>query len=127
MYIDIQYCIYVCIYVDGDEEGESDEDESDSDWSDSDEEDEGGENKLDDTTCPQGCEEELFDLACQLREKRLDIEDALGEEKKLLDTLKKDLESLKKKAKIMEAGVKTADSDLQAFQVSVHSVMAIKI
>ena len=97
---------------------DSDEDDSDSDWSSSEEEGEEGEGALDGATCPPGCEETLYSLACELREKRLDLEDALAEEKKQLEITKKELESLKKKAKVMEAGVKTAHNELQAFQVS---------
>lgn len=66
-------------------------------------------------------------MACELREKRLDLEDALAEEKKQLEITKKELESLKKKAKVMEAGVKTAHNDMQAFQVGsvfVHTLNA---
>ena len=39
----------------------------------------------------------LFELALQLREKRLDIEEALVEEKKMIDNLKKEHDTLSKK------------------------------
>jgi hypothetical protein len=39
----------------------------------------------------------LFELAIQLREKRLDIEEALVEEKKVVDNLKKEYDTLSKK------------------------------
>ena len=48
-----------------------------------------------------------------LREQRLDLEEQATEEKRALDLLRRELESLKKKAKAMEAHVKTALSDLQ--------------
>ena len=101
----------------GSDDEDSDEDDSDSDYTSSEEEGEEGEGALDDTVCPPGCDEALFSLACELREKRLDLEDALAEEKKQLEMTKKEMESLKKKAKVMEAGVKTAHSEMQAFQV----------
>lgn len=43
------------------------------------------------------CDVGLFELALQLREKRLDIEEALVEEKKIIDNLKKEHDTLSKK------------------------------
>ena len=47
----------------------------------------------------------------------MDIEEGLAEEKKGRDSLSKDLEALHKKAKVIEAGVKSAETELEAFQV----------
>lgn len=41
----------------------------------------------------------------------------MADEKKALDGLKKELESLQKKVKIIDAQLKTAEDDLEAFQV----------
>lgn len=46
-----------------------------------------------------GCDVNLFELALQLREKRLDIEEALVEEKKIIDNLKKEYDTLSKKVR----------------------------
>ena len=54
---------------------------------------------------------------CQLREKRLDLEEATAEEKKVADTLKKELDALTKKAKVIDGALMTAEADLEAFQV----------
>ena len=62
--------------------------------------------------------QQLFDSAIALREKRLDLEEALVEEKKTAETLKKDTDTFSKKAKVMESQLKTALADLEAFQVS---------
>lgn len=78
---------------------------------------EGGD-KIDDSVCPPGCDQDLFDLACEMREKRMDIEELLAEEKKSLEVLKKEVEGLKKKLRVMDSGVKSALSDLQGFQVT---------
>lgn len=43
------------------------------------------------------CDVALFELTLQLREKRLDIEEALVEEKKVVDNLKKEYDTLSKK------------------------------
>ncbi|XP_078590601.1 cilia- and flagella-associated protein 44-like isoform X5 [Branchiostoma floridae x Branchiostoma japonicum] len=95
---------------------DSDDSDDESDWSSSEEEgsEEGG---LDDSVCPPGCDPEMFDNVCQLRERRLDIEEALAEEKKAQDVLKKEFETLTKKARIMDSALKTAEGDLEAFQL----------
>lgn len=80
-------------------------------------EDSEAEGELDDSVCPAGCDQGLFNQACELREKRLDLEELVMEEKKGLETLRKELESLRKKAKSMESQVKSALSDLLAFQL----------
>ncbi|XP_006628047.3 cilia- and flagella-associated protein 44 isoform X2 [Lepisosteus oculatus] len=103
----------------GDEEEEVEsEEESDeeSDWG-SDEEDSGSETgPLDDSVCPPNCNPELFDSTIELREKRLDIEEALMEEKKIAESLKKECDSLVKKEKIVSASLKTAEGELELFQ-----------
>ena len=45
------------------------------------------------------------------------MEDAIAEEKKALESQKKELDGLKKKAKTMDVHVKTALGELQAFQL----------
>ncbi|XP_033098547.1 cilia- and flagella-associated protein 44-like, partial [Anneissia japonica] len=96
-----------------DESEESSEDESD--WSS--EEEDSDEDGLDDSVCPPGCDQGLFDNTCALREKRLDIEELLTEEKKTAEVLKKETDTLGRKQKIIENALKTAEGDLEAFQV----------
>ena len=95
---------------------ESDEEDSDEDLSSSDEEDSDAE-ELDDTVCPPGCDQALFDQVCQLRENRLDLEEELADEKKASETLKKEYDALVKKAKVIDSALNTAEADLEAFQV----------
>ncbi|RUS72790.1 hypothetical protein EGW08_019450, partial [Elysia chlorotica] len=104
------------------EEGESDEDSDedssdDSDWEESDEESESEIGGYDLDVCPPGCDQKLYDDTCTLREKRLDNEEALAEEKKNQDAQKKELESLQKKAKVIDSQLKTAQNDLEDFQL----------
>lgn len=68
---------------------------------------------MDDSVCPLGCDPALFQKACELRERRLDLEELLAEERKALDSLRKELEGMKKKIRSMEAHVKNALNDLQ--------------
>ncbi|KAM5180821.1 cilia- and flagella-associated protein 44 [Mantella aurantiaca] len=105
--------------VTGDEEEEEDSDEESDEESmyESDEEESDSEDGVfDDSVCPNNCDPQLFDDTLQLREKRLDIEEALAEEKKLVDNLKKEYEALAKKMKIVEANLKSAVAELEAFQ-----------
>ncbi len=75
------------------------------------------EGELDDSICPPGCDPALYDQATQQREKRLDLEEAINEEKRALEVGRKELEAMRKKAKTMESHVKNALNDLQAFQL----------
>lgn len=78
----------------------------------------GEEGALDDSVCPAGCDPALFSLACQLREKRMDVEESLVEEKRAAEQSRKELETAKKKLKTVDAHVKTAQSELQVNQCS---------
>ncbi|XP_078512752.1 cilia- and flagella-associated protein 44 isoform X2 [Lissotriton helveticus] len=104
-------------------EGEEDEDEDSEEESDeesgweSDEEDLGSEEEpFDDSMCPENCDPDLFENTLQLRESRLDLEEAQAEEKKLVDNLKKDFDLMAKKVKGVEIGLKAAEAELDAFQ-----------
>ncbi|XP_041088697.1 cilia- and flagella-associated protein 44 isoform X2 [Polyodon spathula] len=103
----------------GDEEEEEEsgeESDEESAW-DSDEDDSGSESgALDDSVCPPHCDPALFENTIQLREKRLDIEEVLVEEKKIADNLRKENDSLAKKVKIVQSSLKTAEGDLELFQ-----------
>lgn len=59
----------------------------------------------------------IYDNTCQMREKKLDIEELLTEEKKASEVLKKELESLHKKSKVIDSGLQMAENNLEAFQV----------
>ncbi|XP_076334025.1 cilia- and flagella-associated protein 44 isoform X2 [Tachypleus tridentatus] len=107
-------------------ESESESDSSDSSWSnnvddDSYKEDGSKENNemtvLDDSICPEGCEQHDFDAVCDLRENKLNIEETLLEEKKSLDYLKKEYEMLSKKLKIIDSGLKGVQEEIEIFQL----------
>ncbi|XP_056415931.1 cilia- and flagella-associated protein 44 isoform X2 [Hyla sarda] len=102
---------------DEEEEEDSDEDSDEESTYESDDEESGSEEGVfDDSVCPDNCDPELFDHVLQLREKRLDIEEALVEERKIMDNLKKETDALAKKVKIVEVNLKTAEAELEAFQ-----------
>ncbi|XP_031711807.1 cilia- and flagella-associated protein 44 isoform X2 [Anarrhichthys ocellatus] len=88
----------------------SEEEEEDSD---EDDDTEGGEAALDGIVCPPDCDPELFEDTLQLRERRLDLEELLVEERKSAEALKKECDTLFKKEKSMKASRKAAEDDLE--------------
>ncbi|XP_013370508.1 PREDICTED: cilia- and flagella-associated protein 44 [Chinchilla lanigera] len=102
---------------DADEDEESDESNEDESSLEDDEDESGSEAEvLDDSICPIGCDAALFELALQLREKRLDIEEAFVEEKKIVDNLKKEYDTLSKKVKVVAVNLEAAEEALEAYQ-----------
>ncbi|KAK2818850.1 hypothetical protein Q5P01_024411 [Channa striata] len=97
--------------VNDEEEADSDENsDEDDDWDDDDNYDSGaeeGEGRLDDSVCPPGCEPALFEKILQLRERRLDLEEFLLEEKKSAELLKKECDTLIKSSR------KAVEDDLE--------------
>jgi len=75
---------------------------------------------LDLDVCPSGCDPNLYDNTCVLREKRLDAEEQLVEERATKDAMVKDLDALQKRAKATELATKTVQQELEAFQVGVE-------
>ncbi|XP_053161847.1 cilia- and flagella-associated protein 44 isoform X2 [Hemicordylus capensis] len=104
--------------VEAEDDDEESEEESDEESSlESDEEESGSEDEVfDDSVCPKNCDETLFENTLQLREKRLDIEEALAEEKKTIENVKKEYETLAKKVKVVAASLDAADWELEAYQ-----------
>ncbi|EFB27680.1 hypothetical protein PANDA_005567, partial [Ailuropoda melanoleuca] len=105
--------------VEGDADEDEDSDESSEEESslESDEEESGSDDEVfDDSICPTNCDVGLFELALQLREKRLDIEEALVEEKKIIDNLKKEHDTLSKKVKVVATNLNVAEEALEAYQ-----------
>ncbi|KAL3318702.1 Cilia- and flagella-associated protein 44 [Cichlidogyrus casuarinus] len=99
------------------DESESDSSDSDSDLDDnemgSDEEVE----QLDLDACPPACPQADYDRVVLMREKRLDTEEILSEEKKALEALKKEVDGQNKKLKGAESSFKQAASELEAYQL----------
>ncbi|VDK32890.1 unnamed protein product [Taenia asiatica] len=94
----------------------------DSEWNESDEaeenendDDEEG-NILDLDICPPGCAQEDFDKTIAFREQRLDVEDEISDQKRLLDTQRKEAEALAKRSRSAQQSLQQATMELQAFQ-----------
>ncbi|XP_029636432.1 cilia- and flagella-associated protein 44-like [Octopus sinensis] len=100
--------------TDEESDGSSSED---SDITDTDEGSESESAAFDLDVCPSGCDQALYDTTCTMREKRLDIEDQLMEERKNQEAFKKDMDALNKKAKVINTSLEKAQNDLEAFQL----------
>ncbi|XP_039600046.1 cilia- and flagella-associated protein 44 isoform X3 [Polypterus senegalus] len=104
--------------VSEEDEDEESDDESleESSWGSEEDDSESETGALDLSTCPPNCDPDIFENTIQLREKRMDIEEALAEEKKIADNLKKENDSIAKKLKVINASLKAAEAELELFQ-----------
>ncbi|KAJ3045333.1 Cilia- and flagella-associated protein 44 [Rhizophlyctis rosea] len=98
------------------EEEEEDEDEDDDDMSDIDEDDLSEMEAEGPDECPPDCDRAIFDRVVELRDKKLDQEDILGEIQKAIEALKKENDALIKKEKIIDLALKNTESEIQNFQ-----------
>nr|XP_061836799.1 cilia- and flagella-associated protein 44-like isoform X1 [Nerophis lumbriciformis] len=99
-----------------DEEDEDSNDDFDDfeNWDDDDDDDwDGLEGEGAAEECPAGCDPELFEHILQLRERRLDLEELMADEKKCADQLEKECDSLVKKMKSVKISRKAAEDDLE--------------
>lgn len=92
-----------------DDSDESDEEEEMDDEDLSDDEEDGD-------ACPPGCDQLLYEKVCELRERRLNEEEALQEYNKSLDQTRKERESQNKKLKVIESALKAIERDITEFQ-----------
>nr|XP_021155428.1 cilia- and flagella-associated protein 44 isoform X3 [Columba livia] len=100
-----------------DEEDDSEEGNDKESSLGADEENSGSEDEVvDDSVCPKNCNEALFRNTLKLRQKRLHIEKALTEEKKVAANLRKKYNAFAKKMKAGETSLDTAKRELDTFQ-----------
>ena len=100
------------------EGGESDSEDSDSsdeeDYYDESDEDE-DEDEMGDA-CPEGCDQGLHERVLELREKRLDNEDILGEFQKSVDELKKGFDRLNQRQRQVDKDIASTNVEIQTLQ-----------
>ena len=72
---------------------------------------------LDPRLCPPDCSQDAYDRACEMRDKRLGVREALLESKAARDRYFHDVGELKEKLDVLEGSSKTAGKDLEVFQV----------
>ena len=104
-------------FVENDDDSDSDQSEDDSEMSESEEGSDTDAGGLDLDACPAGCDPILYDNTCVLRDRRLDAEEQLAEERSTKDAMVRELDALQKRAKASEAATKTVEQELEAFQV----------
>merc|ERR1719235_3159527 len=98
----------------GDDDDMDDEEEDSEEDSDMDSEED--EDEMEEDICPQGCDMSIYESVIELRDKRLDMEDALQEIQKAVDDLKKDHTRLLADEKRIDKEQKQTDAEIQQFQ-----------
>ncbi|KAG1684251.1 hypothetical protein DVH05_015278 [Phytophthora capsici] len=99
---------------DGDDQEEDDEEEEEED-EDYDEDDSDDDEEEEDT-CPSGCEVTLYEKVLALREKRADVDDAMGELNKAIEELRKSGERQAAKQRAIDKELAATEQDTQLFQ-----------
>jgi len=97
----------------GAEEEDEEDDDDDDDMGEEDEEDEGDEGE---EACPAGCEQALYERVLDLRERRLDEEDAAAEVAKAADGLRRERELLSKKQRLVDTAVAAINAEVLEYQ-----------
>nr|XP_049696276.1 cilia- and flagella-associated protein 44 isoform X2 [Helicoverpa armigera] len=104
--------------------------ESESSSSSSDEEDEGsldsrdiGPIRLDPNICPEGCEQETYDLTYEMRGDRHKLEQNIMEQDRLVELLKRDIEAHNKVRRKLSAQLDQRKNDLREFMLEKQSCL----
>eukprot|EP01060_Flectonema_neradi_P013772 TRINITY_DN2049_c2_g1_i1.p1 TRINITY_DN2049_c2_g1~~TRINITY_DN2049_c2_g1_i1.p1 ORF type:complete len:1746 (+),score=479.29 TRINITY_DN2049_c2_g1_i1:57-5294(+) len=96
------------------QKGEEESEESSSDdWTSDEEEDDQQEEE---DTCPEGCDEEVYQAVLNLRTRRLDQEDVVAEFQKSMEQLKRENESLSKGERATNQKLLQVEKEIQTFQ-----------
>lgn len=98
----------------GDKSDEEEEEESEDDYDDFNDSDLSEEEE--EEKCPYDCDPAIFNKVLEMRERKLDLEDALMEIQKQIEALKKENESLIKKEKVINVALKNTEDEIQDFQ-----------
>ncbi|OWZ09547.1 Avirulence (Avh) protein [Phytophthora megakarya] len=99
---------------DGDDQEEEEEEEEDDD-EDYDEDDDDDDEEEEDA-CPPGCDLTLYEKVLELREKRADVDDAVGELHKAIEELRKAGERQAAKQRSIDKELTATEQDTQQFQ-----------
>ncbi|EGD81535.1 hypothetical protein PTSG_02254 [Salpingoeca rosetta] len=106
---------------DGDETDDEEDDDDDDDYFSSDDDDylddDSDMEDFDDSVCPAGCDPSAYERVAALRERRLDIEEAIADVKQQTDKVKKETDSTAKRLKTLQSALERAENDIAAFQV----------
>ena len=108
--------MYTLGWIVAKEDSDSDSEE-DSDMSESEDDSDSETSGLDLDVCPAGCDQNLYDSTCLLREKRLDVEEHLVEERLNKEGMIKELDTMQRRAKVIESAIKSVEQELKTSQV----------
>lgn len=94
------------------QEEEEEEEEEDEDFDEDDDDDD----EEEDDTCPTGCDLTLYEKVLALREKRADVDDAMGELTKSIEELRKAGDRQAAKQRAIDKELAATEQDTQLFQ-----------
>ncbi|GMF64942.1 unnamed protein product [Phytophthora lilii] len=94
------------------DENEEEEEEEDEDYDEDDDDDD----EEEEDTCPPGCDLTLYEKVLALREKRADVDDAMGELNKATEELRKAGERQAAKQRSIDKELAATEQDTQQFQ-----------
>lgn len=97
----------------GEEQEDEEEDEDDDDDYDEDDDDDDDDEE---DVCPTGCELQLYERVLAAREKRVDIDEAMGDLSKAMDELKKSNDRQIGKQRQIDKELQATEQDIQLFQ-----------
>jgi len=108
---------------DGENDDDEDEDSEDSEESTLSDSDDDSDDDDEEETCPAGCEIEVYETVKQMRERRLDFEEALAEAQKQYDELKKMGDRLTTRLKQTSKDIASTTKDIQTSQAAKQKEM----
>ncbi|KAG2530003.1 hypothetical protein JM16_001685 [Phytophthora kernoviae] len=100
---------------DGDDQEEEEEEEEEED-DDYDEDDDDDDDEEEEDTCPPGCDLTIYEKVLALRERRADVDDAMGELSKAIEELRKAGERQAAKQRSIDKELAATEQDTQQFQ-----------
>jgi len=74
-------------------------------------------NEVEEDVMPTECDPALYQAVLALREQRLDQEEALVDVTKKMEVLKKDMEALMKKERVLDAALRSTEEEIEETQI----------
>ena len=94
----------------------NDNEESEDDYEDDDDDDYDEDEEEVEDICPPGCELQFYESVLELRRRRLDAEDSMGEVQKRIDDLKRTIDRFRQRERQIDKDLKQTEAEIQQFQ-----------
>ena len=104
-------------------EGEDEESEEETDDDDEDEDEDEEDDEEFEEACPPGCDASMYDKVIDLREKRLNIDEFISDNQKVVDDNKKAHDRLKTREKQIDKDLKNTEAEIHQFQLTKQAAL----